>query len=105
MDPAMAKIVLGKDLDEEQISWGIERCVTEAPSLMQEKVDLTPFRDGPPRTWIRGMQDIIVPPPEKQSRFARNLGDCTVLDIDAGHMCMMSQPAVLARLFASVVSD
>lgn len=63
MDPAMAKIVLGKDLDEEQISWGIERCVTEAPSLMQEKVDLTPFRDGPPRTWIRGMQDIIVPPP------------------------------------------
>ena len=101
MDPAMAKIVLGNDLDEEQIAWCLDRLVPEAPLLTHEKVDLTPFTDGPPRTWIRTMQDVIVPA-EKQSRFADNLGDCTVLDIDAGHMCMVGQPAALAGLLASV---
>lgn len=101
MDPAMAKIVLGNDLDEEQIAWCVDRLVPEAPSLTQEEVDLTPFTDGPPRTWVRTLQDVIVPA-EKQSRFADNLGDCAVVDIDAGHMCMVSQPAALAGLLASV---
>jgi hypothetical protein len=46
---------------------------------------------------VRPLQDAIVAPAE-QLRFADNVGDCAVHDIDAGHMCMISKPAELASL-------
>ena len=56
-----------------------------------------------PRTWIRTLQDLIVPA-AKQTRFAHNVGPCSVVDIDAGHMCMVSQPATLAGLLNGIVT-
>ena len=97
MAPEMAKIVLGNDLDDEAFSWCVERLVPEAPRLTEEPVDLSPLRGGVPCTWIRTTQDLIVAP-AKQLRFASNVGDCRVIDLDAGHMCMVSQPDQLASL-------
>ena len=50
-----------------------------------------------PRTWVRTLRDLIVAP-DKQLRFAENVGDCPVVDLDAGHMCMVSQPEALAAI-------
>ena len=97
MDATIAKLVFGDDLTEEQFAWCVERLVPEAPLLTTDPVDLAPLRTGMPRTWIRTLQDLIVPA-DKQLRFAGNVGDCAVLDIDAGHMCMVSQPEELASL-------
>jgi pimeloyl-ACP methyl ester carboxylesterase len=97
MDPALAKIVLGNDLDDEQLQWCIERLVPEAPRLSSDPVDLAPLQRGSSSTWVRTLQDIIVPA-EKQLRFAGNVGDCPVVDLAAGHMCMVSQPGALADL-------
>jgi pimeloyl-ACP methyl ester carboxylesterase len=97
MDEEIAKLVLGDDLDPEQFAWCMDRRVPEAPGLVTEPVDLSPLRSGPPRTWVRTLGDLIVAP-DKQLRFARNVGDCPVVDIDAGHMCMVSQPAALAAI-------
>ena len=105
MDPALAKIVLGDDLDDAQFAWCVERLVPEAPGLTQELVDLSPFRERTdlPRTWVRTMHDIIVPP-EKQQRFAEHVGDCTMIDFEFGHMCMVGRPeetaAILNRIAA-----
>jgi pimeloyl-ACP methyl ester carboxylesterase len=52
---------------------------------------------------VRTLQDLIVPP-DKQLRFAENVGDCPVEDIDAGHMCMVSQPAALAEILNRVAT-
>jgi pimeloyl-ACP methyl ester carboxylesterase len=67
-------------------------------------VDLAPLHGKLPATWIRTTQDIIVAP-EKQIRFANNVGpDCAVVDLDAGHMCMVSQPAATAAILGSIAS-
>ena len=93
----MARLVLGDDLDEEQLAWCTERFVAEAPSPILEPVDLTPLRGAFSRTWIRTLQDTIVGP-AKQLHYAATVGDCPVVDLDAGHMCMVSQPRALAAL-------
>jgi hypothetical protein len=98
MDPTTARMVLGEDLDAEQFAWCVERLVPEAVRLTTDPVDLTPFRTAPMmRTWVRTQLDIIVPP-VKQLRFAEHVGGCPVIDLDAGHMCMVSQPAALAAI-------
>jgi len=89
MDEAMARLVLGNDLNEEQFAWCVQRLVPEAPRLTTDPVDLSPLQMPVPRSWVRTLQDAIVPA-AKQLRFARNVGDCPVVDLDAGHMCMVS---------------
>jgi pimeloyl-ACP methyl ester carboxylesterase len=96
MDEATARIVLGTDLTEEQFAWCSSRLVAEAPRLSGDPVDLTPLRTATcSRTWVRTLQDIIVSP-AKQQRYAENVGDCAIVDIDVGHMCMISRPAAVA---------
>jgi pimeloyl-ACP methyl ester carboxylesterase len=99
MDEAMAKLVLGDDLDDGQFAWCVERFVPEAPRLTTDPVDLSPLRTRPAlaRTWVRTLQDIIVNR-DKQLRFAANVGNCPVIDLDAGHMCMVSQPEATASI-------
>ncbi len=103
MDAALAKVVLGNDLDEEQFAWCVERLVAEAPRLSADPVDLSPLRAPTPSTWVRTLQDLIVAP-AKQSRFAGNVGHCPLIDLDAGHMCMVSQPEALAEILNRVNS-
>jgi pimeloyl-ACP methyl ester carboxylesterase len=104
MDSAIAKVVLGNDLDEEQIAWCTERLVPEAPRLTTDPVDLSALGSAMPRTWVRTLQDIIVPP-AKQARFADNVGNCPVLDLDAGHMCMISQAVALSNILNDVAAE
>jgi pimeloyl-ACP methyl ester carboxylesterase len=103
MDAAMAKVVLGDDLDDAQFAWCVERFVPEAPRLTTDPVDLSPLRSAMPRTWVRTLRDIIVSP-EKQLRFARNVGGCEVIDLDAGHMCMVSRPAATAAILNRIAA-
>jgi pimeloyl-ACP methyl ester carboxylesterase len=103
MDAAMAKVVFGNDLDDEQFEWCASLLVPEAPRLTMDAVDLSPLETAGPRTWVRTLQDIIVPA-AKQTRFAGNAGDCPVVDLDAGHMCMVGQPGALAAILNDIAS-
>lgn len=99
----IAARVLGDDLDEAQLAWCTERLVGEAPQLTTEPVDLTPLRAPFGRTWVRTTRDLIIPP-GKQLAFAANVGRCPVVDLDAGHMCMVSKPAELAALLVAAAA-
>ena len=101
MDESLARLVLGNDLTEEQFTWCVERLVPEAPGLTTEPVDLSPLHTPMPRMWVRTLQDMIVPA-AKQLRFAQNVGDCPVVDLDTGHMCMIGQPSALASILNEV---
>jgi len=103
MDGDLAKIVLGNDLTDDQLAWCLDRLVPEAPHLNDDPVDLTPLRVAMPRTWVRTLQDIIVAAP-KQLHYAENVGNCPVIDLDAGHMCMISQPRALAEILNRVAA-
>jgi pimeloyl-ACP methyl ester carboxylesterase len=96
MDEGMARLVIGEDLDDAQFAWCVERLVPEAPGLTTEPVHVAPLQ-AVPSTWIRTLGDLIVAP-DKQVRFAGNVGDCPIVDIDAGHMCMVGKPETTAAL-------
>jgi pimeloyl-ACP methyl ester carboxylesterase len=93
----LARVMFANDLDEDQIAWMLGRMMPEAPLLNSQPVDLAPLRAAVPRTWVRTLQDAIVPA-DRQLRFAGNVGDCEVIDMDAAHMCMISQPEALAQI-------
>jgi pimeloyl-ACP methyl ester carboxylesterase len=102
LDADTATMMFGNDLDEEQLAWCLGQMVPEAPKLIFEPVDLSPLRDVP-CTWVRTMHDAIVSPP-KQERFAANIRDCAVVDIDAAHMCMISKPAATAAILNEIAA-
>jgi pimeloyl-ACP methyl ester carboxylesterase len=94
----------GNDLDEGQLAWCMARLVPEAEGLTTEPVDLSPLEAPVPRTWVLTSNDRILVP-EMQRRFIRNVGgDCRVVELGAGHMCMISQPEALARIFDDIAA-
>jgi len=101
MPPEQARIFFGNDLDDEQFAWCIARMTPEAPKLVTQPVDLAPLRCAMARTWLRPRLDAILAA-GKQLRFAKNAGDCEMIDLDAGHMCMISQPAELAAILRRI---
>lgn len=101
MDPAMAKVFFGNDLDDGQFAWCLERMVPEPPGLPNEPVDLSGLRSSSPRTWVRTTRDAILAP-DLQLGFAERVGRCPVVDLDAGHMCMISQPDRLAEILEEI---
>jgi pimeloyl-ACP methyl ester carboxylesterase len=105
MDGELAKLVLGNDLTDEQLEFCLGRLVAEAPNLSDCPVDLAPLRAELPSTWVCTLQDMIVAA-EKQRGFARNVGpNCEVLDLDAGHMCMVGQPARTAEILDGIAAQ
>lgn len=99
------KIMFGNDMDDAQVAWCIERLVPEAPSLSHEPVDLAPLRSAVTRSWILTTKDAILTP-DMQRRFICNVaGGCEVHEIDAGHMCMISQPAACALLIEDLAAS
>lgn len=104
MDGELAKLVLGNDLTDEQLAFCLERLVAEAPNLSDSPVDLAPLRPDLPSTWVCTLQDMIVAA-DKQRRFATNVGpNCEVLDLDAGHMCMVGQPERTAQILDEIAA-
>ena len=101
MPPEIAAMVLGEDLTEAQFAWCVERLVAEAPRLTTDPVDLAPLRSDVPRTWVRTLGDLIVPA-DRQLAYAANVGDCPVVDVDAGHMVMVSRPTELASILIDI---
>jgi pimeloyl-ACP methyl ester carboxylesterase len=97
----MAKIFFGNDLDDEQFAWCLERMVPESPALPNEPVDLSGLQSPTPRTWVRTIRDAILPP-DRQLSFVERVGGCPVIDLDAGHMCMISQPDALATILDGI---
>src|SRR5581483_1892316 len=85
----------GNDMDEEQLAWCMARLVPEAEPLINERVDLAPLQAPVPRTWVLTTLDAILGP-EMQRRFIDHVGgDCQVVELEAGHMCMITQPEAL----------
>jgi pimeloyl-ACP methyl ester carboxylesterase len=98
MDGELAELVLGNDLTADQLAFCLDRLVPEAPGLSDSPVDLAPLRPDLPSTWVCTLQDMIVAA-HKQRRFAQNVGaHCEVIDLDAGHMCMVGQPERTAEI-------
>ena len=58
---------------------------------------MTGLRHPIPRTYIRLLRDASIGL-EIQNQMIRNLGQAEVIDLDAGHMAMISRPTDLANI-------
>ena len=102
LDPELATAVFYNDVtDPDVLAWGLSILVPEAGSTVTEPMVLDTMPRDVRRVWIRLNNDVIVAP-EKQDRFIENLGGCEVLELDAGHMAMISRPRDLAALLSSI---
>lgn len=97
---AWARAAFCNDMDEEQAQWTLAHMGAEAPGVLSEPVDLRGLRAGVPLTWVKLLRDAIVPP-DRQERFAHRIG-AELVELDAGHMAMISRPAQLAQRLHSI---
>jgi pimeloyl-ACP methyl ester carboxylesterase len=97
LHPDIATAMFGNDMDEDQIAATLTRLVPEAVGVLSEPSDLTGLRHPIPRTYVRLLRDASISL-EIQDQMIANLGPVDVVDLDAGHMAMISRPADLADI-------
>ncbi len=68
---------------------------------MLEPSRLAGLERGVAATYVKLLRDVVVPP-ALQDEVIANLGTVEVVELDAGHDAMVSQPEALARLINDI---
>jgi pimeloyl-ACP methyl ester carboxylesterase len=97
LHPDLATALFCNDMNPEQTASTLRRLVPEAFGVLFEPSDLTGLRHAIPRTYVRLTQDAVLSL-DTQDRMIDNLGSTEVVDLDAGHMAMISRPLDLAGI-------
>jgi pimeloyl-ACP methyl ester carboxylesterase len=101
LHPDLARAMFCNDMDEDQTAWTLERMGSEAFPVVTEPVDLTGLARPIPRAYVRLTHDASIPL-DAQDRMIANLDPVKVVDLEAGHMAMVTRPAELARVLADL---
>jgi pimeloyl-ACP methyl ester carboxylesterase len=104
LDPATVARLQCYDMDDEQTAFTLEVVVPEAYWPTREPVDLAGLARPVPRTWVRLLRDRTFEP-TAQLAMARRTGCDEVVDIDSGHMAMISHPRELAAALNAVHAE
>jgi pimeloyl-ACP methyl ester carboxylesterase len=99
---SMLRAELGSDLSEADAAALVDRYEAEWPGLYLGRVG--DARSVPRPAYIRLTSDRSVPP-KLQDRMIANLQNPQVLDLDAGHMAMLSKPDELGRLIMQAIAS
>jgi pimeloyl-ACP methyl ester carboxylesterase len=97
LHPELASAMLCNDMDERQQRLTLSLLVPEALQVVSEPMDLSGLRHAIPITYVRLLRDQSLTP-ATQDRMAAHLGATDIIDLDAGHMAMISQPEKLAAI-------
>ncbi len=96
LSDALARPMFGNDLDDDQ--WAFVRtCMVPEPGQVIDGPTDVGLPADLPRTYVRLLQDASLTV-ATQDQMIANLGGAEVVDLDAGHMAMVSQPAALAAI-------
>lgn len=96
--PAMIRSQLCNDLNAEDADLVVARYAAEMPGLYLSLTGAPSPRGG--ATYIKLLMDRSVPPSQQDSMIMR-LGNPRVLEVEAGHLVMLSAPALLAKILAA----
>jgi pimeloyl-ACP methyl ester carboxylesterase len=101
LHPDFATAMFCNDMDERQRAFTLAHLVPESLNVISEPADLDGLRHDIPRTYIRLLRDASLTL-ESQDRMVANLGDVQIIDLDAGHMAMISRPTELAAILEAL---
>jgi pimeloyl-ACP methyl ester carboxylesterase len=101
LHPDFATAMFCNDMDEGQRAFTLAHLVPESLHVISEPADLDGLRQDIPRTYIRLLRDASLTL-ESQDRMIANLGDVQIVDLDAGHMAMISRPTELAAILEAL---
>ncbi len=101
LHPDLARAMFCNDMDEEQTAWTLDRMGPESLQVLTEPVDLTGLARPIPRTYVRLIRDASIDL-GAQDRMIANLAPVDVVDLDSGHMAMVSHPDELARVLGGL---
>jgi pimeloyl-ACP methyl ester carboxylesterase len=97
LHPDLATTMFCNDMNSAQTASTLARLVPESVGVLTEPTDLTGLRQPVPRTYVRLTLDASLSL-ETQDQMIKNLGDVEVVDLDSGHMAMISHPRELGDL-------
>ncbi len=101
LHPDFARAMFCNDMDESLAEWTLARMVPEAASVLTEASDLTGLRRPVPRAYVRLVRDASIDL-DAQDRMIANLAPVDVVDLDSGHMAMVSHPEELAGVLSDL---
>jgi hypothetical protein len=88
-------------MTREQKAFVIDQLCDEAMVLTSERVDRSTLPNEIPRTWVLTRRDRSLRP-RLQRKFIENLGGVAeVVEVDACHDVMVSDPGLLATVLAA----
>jgi len=93
----LARAMFCNDMDERTTESTLARRVPETLNVLSEPADLTGLGHPIPRTYVRLTRDASITL-DAQNKIIANLGAVRVVDLDAGHMAMISDPHGLAAI-------
>lgn len=96
----LARALFCNDMDEELERETIGQMVPEATAPLSEPISLAGL-EGIPCVWIKLLRDAILPP-ARQEEMASRLPGAEVVELDAGHMAMISAAERLAAILNEI---
>ena len=100
LDEETARTALCGDLDAERTALALAEMQSDTTALLSEVADLSGLKALGRVTYIRTTRDQTLPVDQQDAAIAA-VGDCTVVDIEAGHLAMYSRPEELAALIVA----
>ena len=97
LHPDMARAMFCNDMDDAQFAFATEIMVPESSSVIAEVLDGAGLPTALPTTYVRLLQDASLSLTTQDEMLTR-LGEPEVIDLDAGHMAMITRPAALAAI-------
>jgi pimeloyl-ACP methyl ester carboxylesterase len=102
LDPDTARHMFCNDMDESQTRFVLEHLTPEAPGVMSEPVTLAGLRRAVPRTYVKLLRDQALSLAQQERSIASAGPGCDVIELDAGHNAMISQPRALAAILNGI---
>jgi pimeloyl-ACP methyl ester carboxylesterase len=97
LHPDLFVAMFCNDMDERQTASTLARRVPESFKVLSDPTDLTGLRHPIARTYVRLARDASITL-DAQNKMIANLGAVNIVDLDAGHMAMISQARELAGI-------
>ena len=103
LHPDLATAMFCNDMNEHDRALTLSLLVPESFGVIAESIDLRGLRGSVPSTYVRLLRDASLTL-ELQNRMAINASADEVVDIDAGHMVMITRPTDLAKVLNKLSS-